>query len=99
MNKEEDLDYKAEYEKLINQKQKEEDFSNFQNLINENGYLLKDESVDLFKECSKEELTKFGNLINGLKHARTVTNYSPNSGSGTNVAPKATFEDALKTNK
>lgn len=96
-----EIDYKAEYEKMVAEKERNEVMNNFRKVIDKQGYVLDEENFSAKCESyDNATLNNFVDIINSLsKKTPTIAGRDPvNGGVSTKVIKneKLTFNDVIK---
>lgn len=95
-----EIDYKAEYEKMVNQKEREEAISSFKESVTNKGYKLDEEKFSTkCEEYDNSTLKSFTDMIDSLSYQVKISGRTPQDGypTPTNNEEKVTFSDL--TNK
>ena len=100
MEEKQEIDYKAEYEKMIAEKERNEVMNNFRKVIDEKGYLIDEENFSSkFKSYDNATLNSFIDIINSLSEKPPIiSGHTPIVGSSQKKFnnSKLTFNDVIK---
>ncbi|WP_251862143.1 hypothetical protein [Clostridium sp. Marseille-Q2269] len=98
-NIEQEIDYKAEYEKMIAGKEREKAINGFKGAVSNKGYMINE---DLFSkmcdEYDNKTLEGFSNIINAIEQKPKITGITPASGYSSPInkeVEKVTFNDYI----
>lgn len=100
MEENQEIDYKAEYEKMVAEKERNEAINNFRKVIDDKGYLLDEEKFSAKCESyDNATLNSFADIINSLKQKPPIiSGHTPIVGSSQKKFnnSKLTFDDVIK---
>ena len=97
---EQEVDYKAEYEKIMAEKERKEILNNFSNKLKSKNYVFDPiEMSNKLKDIDNETINKFSELTELMWDVNPVYTYIPQSGNTSGVTGRVTFEDEIERNK
>ncbi|GAA0860183.1 hypothetical protein GCM10008916_25390 [Clostridium nitritogenes] len=90
-----EIDYKAEYERMTAEKDRKEVLTNLEKVLSEKGYSLNAEELSKNTEgVNNDTLKEATKLINNLVKTSPYT-YVPGNGATSDKKDRITFEDAI----
>lgn len=97
---EQEVDYKAEYEKLVYENQRKQDLEEFTNSLRKQGLEVDGNINDICETYGKEDFNKFLNLLEKTRQARPIIwGYAPQNGEAISNENNPTFENIINETK
>ena len=101
MEENQEIDYKAEYEKMVAEKERNEAINNFRKVIDDRGYLLDEEKFSAKCESyDNATLNNFADVINSLSQKPPklsgITPYNGETLRESFKSEKLSFDDVIK---